>query len=569
MTTTENTYECKHVTYCPKPDNADFDLHVAKLIEHRPDGTSIPKLKFIKNFKKTFWIAKLEHRNHQDKRERIDLNNTIEYKSTRAELYENVCKALDLGFYRGNPRNVWNSPFLYGNDISTESLIKHKYMSRYDKFTYSSICVFDIETDVIHGTDEIIMATLSFKDKVHTVLVKKYFTGYSHLLKSLEEKFEFYLGDYKKKRNITWTIGLYDKPGQAIAELFKKAHEWKPDFVTGWNINFDISRTLKAFEKENINPADVFSDPAVPKPFRHFKFEPGQAMKAKNNDGKGAVQTLADYQRWSYVICPASFTFSDSMQAYYSLRLSKPNEPNYKLDSILYKEIGIRKLKFEEANHIQSNTIEWHKFMQQKYLLEYVIYNVFDCISCEELDEKTLDLALKLPQLLNCSEYKNFSSQPRRVMDQYHWFLLSHGYVSGCSGNVINEKLDKMVVPLRGWIVTLPAHLIKESDNNFFSETDKLKHSIHVDVADADIAASYPNGISVFNISKETTTKELCSIDGLSFDDIVRHESINLSGGVTNSVAFMTRMCAAPTLLKIDEAFTNFHKTKNNNDFDF
>jgi hypothetical protein len=569
MATTENTYECKHVTYCPKPDNADFDLHVAKLIEHRPDGTSIPKLKFIKNFKKTFWIAKLEHRNHQDKRERIDLNNTIEYKSTRAELYENVCKALDLGFYRGNPRNVWNSPFLYGNDISTESLIKHKYMSRYDKFTYSSICVFDIETDVIHGTDEIIMATLSFKDKVHTVLVKKYFTGYSHLLKSLEEKFEFYLGDYKKKRNITWTIGLYDKPGQAIAELFKKAHEWKPDFVTGWNINFDISRTLKAFEKENINPADVFSDPAVPKPFRHFKFEPGQAMKAKNNDGKGAVQTLADYQRWSYVICPASFTFSDSMQAYYSLRLSKPNEPNYKLDSILYKEIGIRKLKFEEANHIQSNTIEWHKFMQQKYLLEYVIYNVFDCISCEELDEKTLDLALKLPQLLNCSEYKNFSSQPRRVMDQYHWFLLSHGYVSGCSGNVINEKLDKMVVPLRGWIVTLPAHLIKESDNNFFSETDKLKHSIHVDVADADIAASYPNGISVFNISKETTTKELCSIDGLSFDDIVRHESINLSGGFTNSVAFMTRMCAAPTLLKIDEAFTNFHKTKNNNDFDF
>lgn len=102
----------------------------------------------------------------------------------------------------------------------------------------------------------------------------------------------------------------------------------------------------------------------------------------------------------------------------------------------------------------------------------------------------------------------------------------------------------------------MKAHLIKKSNFNFFSDiSGGLDHSIHIDVADEDIAASYPNGTAVFNISRETTTKELVSIDQLDFEDVIRHETINLSGGVTNAVAFVERMFSAPSLFEIDEAF--------------
>lgn len=119
-------------------------------------------------------------------------------------------------------------------------------------------------------------------------------------------------------------------------------------------------------------------------------------------------------------------------------------------------------------------------------------------------------------------------------------------------------KLTTSVEDIR---VTLKAHLIKKSEFNFFEGIDALlDHSLHIDVADADIAASYPNGTAVFNISRETTTKELSSIEGLDFEEVVRHETINLSGGVTNAVAFVNRMFSAPSLFDIDEEFRKQHQ---------
>lgn len=558
-TAAEKKYECKHVVYCNKKDNTDYDLHVLKIIEHNPDGTTVPKLKFIKNFEKKFWVTNRENRYYKDKREKMPLNCLNEYKSTRYELLENIAKALDIKWRGGDPRQIFNSPYLFGNDISTESTIKHHYMEKYKKFSYSSVAVFDIETSVLSGNEEIIMATLSFKDKVHTVILNDYVKNFHNVENTLQEKFEFYLGEYKKKRNINWTMSFHDTPGKMIVNLFKKAHEWKPDFISIWNINFDIPKVLDALKKENIDPAEVFSDPSVPKPFKFFEYVVGQKSRTT---ASGVFKNFKDAEQWHYVLCPSSFVFTDAMQVYYALRVAKQKESSYKLDYILDKELGIRKLKFKESDHIPSSSIEWHKFMQQNYKLEYIIYNTFDCISCEELDEKTLDICLSLAQGINCSEYKNFCSQPRRVMDILHWSLLESGYVSGCSGNVVNKELDNLVVPFSGWIVTLPAHLIKKSEFNFFKETDALTHSIHVDVADADISASYPNGISVFNISKDTTVNEIHSVGNLDYDHTVRPASINLSGGETNSVEWVTNLCSAPTLLKLDDAFQKYLNEK-------
>lgn len=50
-----------------------------------------------------------------------------------------------------------------------------------------------------------------------------------------------------------------------------------------------------------------------------------------------------------------------------------------------------------------------------------------------------------------------------------------------------------------------------------------------------------------FNISKETTKKELISIEGVS-EQTRRMQGINLSGGATNSVEFVTGLFNAPQM---------------------
>lgn len=74
-----------------------------------------------------------------------------------------------------------------------------------------------------------------------------------------------------------------------------------------------------------------------------------------------------------------------------------------------------------------------------------------------------------------------------------------------------------------------------------------------------DVSASYPNGGCVFNISKETTHKELCKINGVT-EIVQRMQGINLSGGHTNAVEFATYLYGLPPMDKMLEAF-NEHRT--------
>lgn len=63
-----------------------------------------------------------------------------------------------------------------------------------------------------------------------------------------------------------------------------------------------------------------------------------------------------------------------------------------------------------------------------------------------------------------------------------------------------------------------------------------------------------PNGEVVFNISKETTKKELISIEGVT-ENVRRLQGINLSGGATNAVEFCTSMFKMPNLPQLLEAY--------------
>jgi hypothetical protein len=214
---------------------------------------------------------------------------------------------------------------------------------------------------------------------------------------------------------------------------------------------------------------------------------------------------------------------------------------------VLEDILGIRKLKFKEADKYRG--IEWHQFMQQNFKLEYIIYNVFDCVSLEELDEVTLDLSLTLPMMSRCSDFENFKSQPRRLVDDLHFFAQEQDppRVIATTSDELAGDDDLEILDLKGWIITLPAHLVADNGLQVIEENPQLRTNIRAHVGDLDVSASYPNGECVFNISKETTKREVCDIEGID-ERVYRAQGINLSGGRSNAAEFCQNMFGLPTM---------------------
>lgn len=482
-------YECRHVVYCPpnKESGTGDDCHVVKEKIYLQDGTSVPNVRCVVNWKRSFWVEKKGTQNYKQKKEWTNRDTLLEFKTTQADLTHSIAKALGTPWVRSDLRKLCRSPYVYGADILSTALIKKSYQEKYpDYISPYDVAVYDIETDVLNGTEEIMMATLSYRDRVFTAVRKSFFKGQTNVVDRLFKALEKYIGEYVEKRKIKWTVELVDDEIDVVKRIFDHAHEWKPDFLAIWNIDFDLPKTVRAIENAGLHPKDILSDPCVPDEFKYFKYKRGPNQKVT---ASGLVTPIKPAAQWHTAYVPASFYFIDAMCAFRHIRTGQQEEPSYSLDSILNKILGIRKLKFEEADGLEG--LDWHMFMQEKYPFEYVIYNVFDCVSMEELDEKTQDLRMSLPQMAGCSDYENFKSQPRRLADNLHFFAMEKGKIIGTTSDEMADDFDKKTIGLDGWIVTLPAELVMDNGLCVFEENPNLRTNIRVAVADLDVSASF------------------------------------------------------------------------------
>ena len=555
--------ECRHVIYLPPPKGFNKDYHLAKEIIHLKSGEKIPAIRFHENFKRHFWVTREGYRKHTQKKEWEDINRLQKFTTTESRMVEDIAR-----HFRGqklpegikvdlrNPRSMKQLnriPYIYGTDISSSAAVKQeKYRMNWpDLNTPSSIAASDTETDMLHGHGRIVMQTLSMKDKVYTAVVRSFFQGMKDdvIKEKLQEALQKYLGDVVANRGIKWEIDLVADDGAVVYRVLKKAHEWMPDFMTFWNMEFDIKKMEESANFHRMNLADMWSDPHVPAPYRFYEFVQGSAQKVT---ASGKVTPIPPHARWHTVKTPASFYVIDAMCAYKQVRTGKQEERKYSLDFILDKNLKRGKLKFKEADHVTGG--EWHIFMQKNFPIEYTIYNVFDCVGIEMLDEKTKDLCVSVPSGAAMSDYSRFNSQPRRVCDKLHYFNLARNKVMGTTSDQMSTELDQKTISLRDWIVMLPAHLVADNGLKIILEYPELRSNIRLHVGDLDVSASYPNGECVFNISKETTKKELISIEGVS-EHTRRMQGINLSGGATNAVEFTTGMFGMPSMLQWLEAY--------------
>lgn len=477
-------FECKHIHYVKAKDGSDDDLLVIKEYEHFSDGTTEPRLRMIKNFERPFYITRPNYRDHQEKKEWEALSRLQKFKSTQAKLSQNISRALGRGpGGRDNRLNVvCRSPYVYGADVTSAVLAKHHYIQTWpDNISLNTIAALDSEVDMLHDSNDIIMLSVTSGTKARLIVVKSFMDGISDPEKAIRHAADLYLKDVLEERKINLEIEFVRNAGECAARAIATAHEWKPDFLAAWNMNFDVPKMIECLEKYGYDINEVFSDPAIPAQYRNVRYVQGTNQK---RTASGDVTPLHPAEQWHRLEAPASWYFIDPMCVYLRLRIASGKESSYALDYILDKHECKKKLKFEAADHERG--VGWHIFMQRNYKAEYCIYNLYDSIALEILDSKTTDLSRQISSLTGHSEYSKFSSQPRRLCDDLHFFGLDRGYVIGSTSDQMEVELDQHIIGLSEWIVTLPSFLVAENGIPNVEELPSDPTMIFGHVADLD-----------------------------------------------------------------------------------
>lgn len=559
--------ECRFAIHIPSRHPDMPDVHMVKEQVHYKDGSMVPNIRYIKNYKRSVWVTKPNARNHQDKKEWEALDNLMEKKVTQSQLRDEVAKLLGKGWSKDPLKKLALSPYLYGTDITSTSLIKKEYMDRFpDHNTPYTIATYDVETDVVHGTEEVIMATVIFKKDIFLCVTKKFVQGFANLEDLLNQCAKKYIGDVIEKFGMSITLRVCDDVVDVIRKSFAKVHEVKPDFLAIWNMDFDIPKILGNLEKYGVDPREIMCDPSVPEEMRICRYKQGPKKKVT---ASGKVIPINPAAQWHTLICTASYYVIDAMCAYKHIRLGEQEEPSYSLDAILQKKINKRKLKFTEADAYSG--LQWHQFMQTQYKIEYMVYNIYDCLSMIELDNTTKDLQFTLPTFAATSDFANFKSQPRRIADALHFFALEKGYVMGTVASADNgpannaddedsgpdgdgeEEDTDTTLSLEGWIVTLPAHM-SVLGMACILEDHMMRTGIRGFVFDSDATSAYPSATSVANVSKSTTKRELISIEGVEEYEF-RMQNLNLVIGRVNALEYTQTMFKAPKPEELLRAF--------------
>ncbi len=541
--------EMKFGTYIASSDEKHDVIFVKEYVTLK-DGQRIPQLTPVVDYKRKFWITQDAYRNHQEKKEWEDLNKLMEFKSTQVLLAQTVSAAMGVPGAKRTLRQWTRSPYLYGTDISITSLLKNDYQQRWPayKTPISTVAVMDIETTTDEGNYPHCLS-LTFGSRCVIAIHKNFLKGVFEPEVKLRKCFQEQLGEVIIKRNIRLEVVFVDSITEMCSEVFKRAHVWKPDFVTIWNMSFDLRVLERWVNSEGGSWVDIVSDPSVPPKLRYYHFEVGDETK---KSASGKEEKLAPAARWHIVTCTASFQFVDSMCIYYRLRMAEGILPGgYNLDNVL-KTNGVGgKLKFDVK---ADSGLQWHRIMQADHPIEYLVYNLWDCISVEVLDEKTQDLRMVIEAQCGLSDYSRLKTNPGKTVDDLHFFALENKKVISTFPGSRDDENDEMVVDRNEWICTLPSHLMAPVGLHVLEEIPTLATEVCKHVADLDIEGTYPNVQAGLNIGKETTHREVGPIDGLD-EYWKRSIGVNLTAGIINCIEIGMTGFNLPSPEKVLELF--------------
>lgn len=535
---TKTLYEYVHSCYAidKRPDSNDDAIFCKRnkvIIDEHGNETIIPEYKMHLNVKRDFWVTKKAYRKHEFKLEYEHLSHLDHYQSTQRDLARQICYKLGKPYDPSKSlMEIFRSPYTYGCDIDINSVLKLKYKKQFPRETPSSLtyAVQDTEFDV--NTDlGMIIFSMSFKDKAYQVVLRDWVNKGD----TEQDYIDFINNELPeiKTRNIKLELEFVDTMAEGIVKMYKKANEWMPDIIGFWNINYDMTVILDILEKSNIDPKDVFSHPSVPPNYRHFQFKRGPLIKRKDD---GTSRPLAASEQWHTVYCTAPFYFIDPMSLHRGLNKMKA-EPSYSLEYLTNKKLGQGKyhVEHELLRGIPLGSLRWHKVMQKHFKKEYCAYGLIDCVRVEEFDEEVEDVTVKFPLLIGDSQFKDFSSNPKQLCDDFHSFCLEHNYVISTTSDKMKHEFDAQIVGKELWINIVEATHLEDIGIPLVDDPLFRSSRLTIQNFDLDLISAYPKIGILLGLSRRNTVFEICKLQGIdSFKH--RYVCVNLTGGDANSI---------------------------------
>lgn len=463
-------------------------------------------LRYIHNPKRTVYITKPEYRTHEFKRDVESLKHLDKYVIEDQYLIDELKKILNLPKYsRMSLKEICNSPYIYHADISMEALIRAKYQA---KQTHSIIPIrigsLDIETNV-DGSNVINCITFIAEKNVYTaalegsMIKEDPITGKvtkiskSDIEKLIHEKIQTYIDTYGF--NIKLVVAKNEL--QLLKWITDRIHEEKVDFITIWNIGFDIPKIIDRIKHYGYTPESFLCHPDVPKDLQYCNFHEDRQQRAHITE------------KWHWFYNTHYSQFIDAMLLYARVRKTASKEPSYTLDAISTKVLGVGKLKFSEGSHFE---------MQKHRFDEYVVYNMVDAMLLMMMEWKNHDV-MQLIQLTGSSPYPDFAKQTVMLKNIYYKFCLERGKAFASVGKDMVGPYDNRFIKRGGAV--LKACLVEDIGLKAIIERPEFESNIVPVAADLDYKAYYPSTESMYALAKENKILTVVGIEGKeTADDI-------------------------------------------------
>lgn len=557
---TVKSKKCIFVTNFRSSESKTRDLTLIKEKSIDSNGNVKRSIRCLEDVKRPFWVTKKGMQVHRDKRENEGIENLDRFECTQSALGYALAKATGVHTTFPRIRELCKSPYIYGSDVDVTVLMKRELDLSYEKNfgRYNpdlEMAVLDYETNMLSYDQEINMGSVTMKGHWYCAVDSSFLGNMPDKHDRVTEAIEMYLGKIAKERGAELHLKIVDSEIAVVESLFGALHHLKPDVCSIWNMNFDIGKTIDACDRAGYTPQDkarLFSDPSIPEEYQSFTYREDGGSKNKA-DGTSSAKSFEDM--WHKVIAPSSFQFIDNMCLFRMLRAVEQKMGSYSLDSVLQEKTNITKMKFKEADHIKSNTPDWHMFMQRNHKLAYIAYNIFDCVAMEILDEEIKDVHKAFGPYCGISTFATAKSNPKRLADAYHFDLLSKGRVLCSTSNNMTDRFDSLVLPKTGWIITLD-NTLPMTDRigiNPYDGEYNLTSRIASHVYDSDVKSSYPSNQLALNMSRDTTLVEVCGIDGLTLEEH-RLICINLTNVPANAVSIAETVLRMPCIDELELA---------------
>lgn len=233
-----------------------------------------------------------------------------------------------------------------------------------------------------------IIASLIYDRQILMVATKDFLEGVDN------PDWQFYRSLSQQHLGAEYSIGLHivATPLELVRTLFEHIQKCGAQYVGIWNSNFDVPVILRTIANAGKEWKDILVAPTIPEDARFVTWNENESKpdrRYREADGTKVRVPLADMNP-QFVVSGAA-KYVDTMCLYRRL-LDIPMR-NYSLTNVLNRHGLYREPDLPDApTRSDGSMFAWHKLMQEKAKVSYMVYNVFIAIMQQNLDDEVRHL---------------------------------------------------------------------------------------------------------------------------------------------------------------------------------